>query len=49
MISLVENRVGGHPPNIRDMKKFNKAIDRAKSMEVNFDGSPFTWTNHRLW
>lgn len=49
MISSTQDRVDGHAPNIRDMEEFNATIDGARLTEVNFDGSPFTWINGRLW
>ncbi|XP_071928172.1 uncharacterized protein [Coffea arabica] len=49
VISKAEERLGGAPPNLRNMEEFNDTVFNCRLSEVSFDGSAFTWTNGSLW
>ncbi|XP_071902212.1 uncharacterized protein [Coffea arabica] len=49
VISNINKRSGGGPPNDRNMEEFNEAITDCGLSEVAFDGPIFTWTNGRVW
>lgn len=41
--------MGGGEPSLRSMEEFNSALLHSGVSSVSFDGSPFTWTNGRVW
>ncbi|XP_027109394.1 uncharacterized protein [Coffea arabica] len=49
VISKSSERSGGAPPNERNMEEFNDTMFSCGLVEVDFDGSPFTWTNETMW
>ncbi|XP_071909667.1 uncharacterized protein [Coffea arabica] len=49
VISKAEERLGGAPPNLRNMEEFNDIVFNCRLLEVSFDGSTFTWTNGSMW
>lgn len=49
VILSADDHVGGNPLNVREMEEFYLAILQASLFPVNFDGSPFSWTNGRVW
>ncbi|XP_027171434.1 uncharacterized protein LOC113771000 [Coffea eugenioides] len=49
VISTPDERIGGSPPNLRNMEEFNDSMFRCGLSAMDFDGSQFTWTNGSLW
>ncbi|XP_071932995.1 uncharacterized protein [Coffea arabica] len=49
IISNVNERSGGAPPNPRNMEDFNEAVFNCGLSDVGFEGSQFTWTNSVEW
>ena len=49
IISTAAEKSGGSAPRVGEMEELNLAIQASGLEAVNFDGSPFTWTNGRVW
>lgn len=49
VITSISERLGGAPPNARNMKEFNDAIFNCGLFSICFDGQPFMWTNGVMW
>ncbi|XP_071933148.1 uncharacterized protein [Coffea arabica] len=49
VVSSADERKGGLPVNATNMDEFNTAMYTCGLSSVDFDGSPFTWTNGTLW
>nr|XP_027122211.1 uncharacterized protein LOC113739165 [Coffea arabica] len=49
VISEASERQGGAPPNARNMEEFNQAVFNSGLAPVDFEGTPFTWTNGTVW
>ena len=49
VIPNINERLRGVPLNEHNMEKFNETIFYCGLVEVDFEGSQFTWTNGTIW
>ena len=49
VISKYSERSGRGISNARNIEEFNDTMFNCGLVEVDFDGSPFTWTNDTMW